>query len=235
MALADLIDGGGTVTEIYGPGQAYQPCSGSFNPGLDVAAACGRITRAIGYGIVRSIGVPCWAGPHAVVIRSGDVDILYAHQSNHFVNSGDQVQRGSAVGAIGSMTGDGFPPCYEGYHKSACGGVATGPHLHWQVNPAGVDFNAGYCRGVNPMPYLESWPGGAPAAVYGLVSYPGPAPAGSSSLLPGLLALAFGGALVAYGVRRNPEAFRAVLAAPMSAQGASGHLQRPLPAPSRWA
>lgn len=161
-----LIDGGAVVTEIYGPGQAFQPCPDSFNPGLDLAAPCGATTRAVGYGTVLSVGQPCWAGPHAVIVRSGNVDILYAHQGGHHVSPGQQVGPGDAIGSIGSMTGGpccgvfGADPCAP---SSNCGGVSTGPHMHWQVNPAGVDFSSGYCRGIDPTPYLSSWPGAGPA------------------------------------------------------------------------
>lgn len=161
-----LVDGGGQVTEPYGPNQPYQPCPGQFNPGIDIAAPCGTVLRAVGYGYVVSVGKPCWAGPHAVVIGSGNVWILYAHCSNHFVSPGQQVAPGQAVAAVGSMTGG---PCCGASQanpcaaSSNCGGVATGPHVHWQVNPAGVPFDSRYCSGINPVPYLTSWPGRAPS------------------------------------------------------------------------
>ena len=204
MAFESLIDGGGTLTEAFGPGGAYQPCAGSSNPGIDIAAPCGRITRAIGYGTVVSIGAPCWSGPHAVIIRSGPVDILYAHQSNHFVNPGQQVGPRTAVGAIGAMTGGPCcgvhqaDPCAPSYN---CGGTATGPHIHWQVAPAGTDFAAHYCVGIDPIPYLSSWPGAAPTPPPPPQPPPSPvqpppaAGADASSLLP-LLAIAAGGFLL---------------------------------------
>jgi murein DD-endopeptidase MepM/ murein hydrolase activator NlpD len=184
-----LIDGGGQVTEIYGPNQPYQPCPGQFNPGIDIAAPCGSILRAVGYGYVISVGRPCWAGPHAVIIGSGNVWILYAHCSNHFVSPGQQVAPGQAVAAVGSMTGGGCcgasqaNPCAA---SNNCGGVATGPHVHWQVNPAGIAFDTGYCRGIDPRPYLTSWPGRAPSPA---APNPAPAPAlgGGAGLAAALL------------------------------------------------
>jgi murein DD-endopeptidase MepM/ murein hydrolase activator NlpD len=195
-----LIDGGGKITEPYGPGQPYQQmCPRSANPGIDIAAPCGTTLRAVGYGYVISVGRPCWAGPHAVMIGSGNVWILYAHCSNHYVSPGQQVRPGMAVAAIGSMTGGACcgakqaNPCAA---SSNCGGVATGPHVHWQVNPAGLAFDSHYCNGLNPVPYLTSWPGKAPSPI---APNPTPPPAivpGGSGLAAALL-VAGGIALVA--------------------------------------
>jgi len=167
VTAALLIDGGGVVTEPYAPNQAFQGvCPDSKNPGIDIAAPCGRVMRAVGYGYVVSVGRPCWAGPHAVIIGSGPVWILYAHCSNHFVTPGQIVGPGTAVAAVGSMTGG---PCC-GVHQANpcaasanCGGVATGPHVHFQVNPAGLAFDTHYCSGIDPVPYLSNWPGRAPS------------------------------------------------------------------------
>jgi murein DD-endopeptidase MepM/ murein hydrolase activator NlpD len=201
MAIADLIDGGGAITEPYGPNQPYQPCPGSFNPGLDVAADCGKITRAIGYGYVVSVGRPCWAGPHAVIIASGNVWILYAHQGAHFVRGGQLVAPGSAVGAIGSMTGgtccgaSQANPCAASQN---CGGVATGPHIHWQVNPAGVPFDSAYCRVPTPLPSLAQLPALPPACPPPPPPPPAPIAPQASGLIPALLVA--GGLAIAYGM-----------------------------------
>lgn len=186
-----LVDGGGgIVTEAYGPNQPYQPCAGSSNPGIDIAAPCGTILRAVGYGYVVSVGKVCWAGPHSVVIASGNVWILYGHCSNHFVSPGQQVSPRMAVAAVGSMTGGACcgasqaNPCAA---SSNCGGVATGPHTHWQVNPAGVPFDSGYCRGINPVPYLTSWPGRSPNPATPIPVPPAVQVPGSGSLAAALL------------------------------------------------
>lgn len=182
MGIAQLIDGGGQVTEPFGPNQPYQQmCAQSSNPGIDIAARCGATLRAVGYGYVVSVGRPCWAGPHAVIIGSGNVWILYSHCSNHFVSPGQQVSPGMAVAAVGSMTGGACcgasqaNPCAA---SNNCGGVSTGPHVHWQVNPAGVPFDSRYCSGLNPVPYLTSWPGRAPSPA---APNPAQAPAATSS------------------------------------------------------
>lgn len=195
-----LIDGGGQVTEPYAPNQAFQGmCPNSQNPGIDIAAPCGRVMRAVGYGFVVSVGKPCWAGPHAVVIQSGNVWILYAHCSNHFVAPGGLVSPRTPVAAVGSMTGGsccgqgaGANPCAP---SNNCGGVATGPHVHFQVNPAGLAFDTHYCSGIDPVPYLSSWPGRAPSpSAPAVVAAAAPARAGS---MAPLLFIAGGIALVA--------------------------------------
>lgn len=194
MAAEQMIDGGAEVTEPYGCGGAYQPCPCQFNPGIDLAAPCGATIRAVGYGQVMTVGVPCWAGPHAVIVRTGPYDLLWAHCSNHFVSSGDWVGPRQAIAAIGSMTG--CPSC--GAHQSNpcaasnnCGGVATGPHTHFQVHEAGQPFDSLYCDGVDPDPFLTSWPGTAPNQPPPGPPPPGPPPAlivGGSAAVPLLLA-----------------------------------------------
>lgn len=202
-----LVDGGGTVTEPYGYGQQFQPCAGSKNPGIDIAAACGTTLRAVGYGYVVSVGRPCWAGPHAVIIASGPVWILYAHCSNHYVTPGQLVSPRMAVAAIGSMTGGACcgavqaNPCAA---SSNCGGVATGPHVHWQVNPAGVPFDSAYCSGIDPNPYLWNWPGQAPSP-----AAPNPDPSAIAAAAAGGAAagvlLAAGGLALILANRRTPR------------------------------
>lgn len=203
MAFPQLIAGGGVVTEIYGPGQAFQPCPGSKNPGIDIAAPCGATLKAIGYGHVVSVGKPCWAGPHAVIVQSGDVWILYAHCSAHYVSPGQLVSPGQAVAAVGSMTGG---PCCGAAQANPCapsrncGGVATGPHVHWQVNRAGLPFDSQYCSGLDPTPYLSAWPGRAPSPA----QPPPPAATlagGQGALIAGLLVV--GGAAL-YVTHRKP-------------------------------
>lgn len=155
MAFEALIDGGGVVTEPYGCWQPYQPnCWGcQANPGIDIAPLTpgdGQILRALGYGTCVAVGTPAWAGPQCVVIASGDVLILYAHCSLALVSVGQQVGPGQSVARIGCLVGP--------------GGTCTGPHVHYQINPAGQpDFAGQYCSGIDPGPYLSSWPGQAPA------------------------------------------------------------------------
>jgi len=76
-------------------------------PGTPViAAAAGRVVLADTLNI---------RGVCVVIDHGWGVYTLYAHMSDRYVNLGDFVQAGQAIGAIGST------------------GRATGAHLHWEV------------------------------------------------------------------------------------------------------
>ncbi len=99
-----------------------------MHTGIDFAAGTGDPIKAAGPGIV------VWAGPrggygNAVIIdhRNG-LATLYGHQSRVNVVVGQKVSSGQVVGFVGQT------------------GLATGPHLHFEVRELGVP--------VDPMLYL---------------------------------------------------------------------------------
>ena len=63
-----------------------------------------------------------------VIDHGGSLATLYAHQSRLAVATGDVVQRGETIGAVGST------------------GFSTGPHLHFEVRVGGTP--------VDPLSYL---------------------------------------------------------------------------------
>ncbi|MDE2573003.1 MAG: peptidoglycan DD-metalloendopeptidase family protein [bacterium] len=90
-----------------------------FHPGIDIGAPTGATIAAAAPGRVIYAG---WYGGYgkAIIVDHGDnVATLYGHCSQIFVNVGQDVQRGQAIGAVG-MTG-----------------MATGPHLHFEVRVNG--------------------------------------------------------------------------------------------------
>jgi len=99
-----------------------------MHTGIDFAVGTGYPIKAAGPGVV------VWAGPrggygNAVIIdhRNG-LATLYAHQSKVNVDVGQKVTSGQVVGFVGQT------------------GLATGPHLHFEVRELGDP--------VDPMLYL---------------------------------------------------------------------------------
>ncbi|MEH1897475.1 MAG: peptidoglycan DD-metalloendopeptidase family protein [Nostoc sp.] len=99
-----------------------------FHAGLDFAASYGSKIRAADSGRVIFAG---WYGGYgrAVIIDHGNgMTTLYGHTSELYVTEGQAVERGQAIGAVGST------------------GFSTGPHLHFEVRRNGTP--------VDPANYL---------------------------------------------------------------------------------
>ncbi|MEH1849257.1 MAG: peptidoglycan DD-metalloendopeptidase family protein [Nostoc sp.] len=99
-----------------------------FHAGLDFAASYGSTIRAADSGRVIFAG---WYGGYgrAVIIDHGNgMTTLYGHTSELYVSEGQAVERGQAIGAVGST------------------GFSTGPHLHFEVRRNGTP--------VDPANYL---------------------------------------------------------------------------------
>ncbi|MEH2392577.1 MAG: peptidoglycan DD-metalloendopeptidase family protein [Nostoc sp.] len=91
-----------------------------FHAGLDFAASYGSTIRAADSGRVIFAG---WYGGYgrAVIIDHGNgMTTLYGHTSELYVTEGQAVERGQAIGAVGST------------------GFSTGPHLHFEVRRNGT-------------------------------------------------------------------------------------------------
>ncbi|MEH2277235.1 MAG: peptidoglycan DD-metalloendopeptidase family protein [Nostoc sp.] len=91
-----------------------------FHAGLDFAASYGSTIRAADSGRVIFAG---WYGGYgrAVIIDHGNgMTTLYGHTSELYVSEGQAVERGQAIGAVGST------------------GFSTGPHLHFEVRRNGT-------------------------------------------------------------------------------------------------
>jgi len=99
-----------------------------MHTGIDVAVSRGTRIRAAAAG--RVVHAARWGGyGNCVIIDHGSgVATLYAHCSRIAVKNGATVEQGDVVGYVGST------------------GLATGPHLHFEVRRGG--------RHVNPMSLL---------------------------------------------------------------------------------
>jgi len=102
--------------------------SGGFHTGLDMAKSSGSQIKAADGGTVVFAG---WSGSYGYMVEidhGGGFSTRYAHCTDIYVSRGEKVYQGKVVGTVG-MTG-----------------VATGPHLHFEVRK--------YGNAVNPSNYI---------------------------------------------------------------------------------
>lgn len=99
-----------------------------FHGGVDLAAPQGMPIYAPQAGTVVYSGFYGGYGNVVVLHHGNSLYTLYGHASKRLVNTGDTVQRGQAIGLVGST------------------GRSTGPHLHFEVH-----YNRQY---VDPLVYL---------------------------------------------------------------------------------
>ena len=102
----------------------------SIHQGIDLAVAAGTPVEAAAAGQVVFAGPLIMTGNTVVIEHLPEVYSLYFHMERLLVTKGQRVAQGQAVGLVGST------------------GLATGPHLHWQVEVDGV--------AVNPMSLVQN-------------------------------------------------------------------------------
>jgi murein DD-endopeptidase MepM/ murein hydrolase activator NlpD len=119
----------GTITSPFG--WRSNPFGGSpeFHQGLDIAAPQGTTVTAAAGGTVIMAQWYGGYGNYILIDHGGGYSTGYGHLSAMYVSSGQSVQRGQAIGAVGST------------------GQSTGPHLHFEVRIAG--------KPVDPAPRLH--------------------------------------------------------------------------------
>jgi murein DD-endopeptidase MepM/ murein hydrolase activator NlpD len=116
---------------ISGFGNRYHPILGynRFHAGLDLAAGYGTLVKAADGGQVVQAGYFGGYGYSVMLYHGGGFATWYAHLSSINVAMGQMVQRGQVIGLVGST------------------GLATGPHLHFEVRINGAPQN--------PLAYLQ--------------------------------------------------------------------------------
>jgi murein DD-endopeptidase MepM/ murein hydrolase activator NlpD len=119
----------GTITSPFG--YRRNPFGGGmeFHQGLDIAAPMGTTVTAASGGTIISAGWYGGYGNYILIDHGGGMATGYGHLSQIFVSAGQQVQKGQAIGAVGST------------------GASTGPHLHFEVRLNG--------KPVDPAAYLH--------------------------------------------------------------------------------
>lgn len=91
-----------------------------MHTGLDIGAPMGATITAAASGRIIFAGWYGGYGNAIIIDHGGSTVTLYGHCSQIFVGKGQDVQRGQAIGAVGST------------------GYSTGPHLHFEVRVKGV-------------------------------------------------------------------------------------------------
>ena len=109
----------GEITSLFGyrmhPILGYQ----KFHSGLDFGADSGTTIRAAAAGVVIFADWYGGYGYTVIVDHGGGITTLYGHSEGFYIASGQAVQKGQPIAAVGST------------------GLSTGPHLHFEVRKDG--------------------------------------------------------------------------------------------------
>ena len=97
-----------------------------FHYGVDLAADTGVAVSCFADGTVTAVGESSSYGKYCIVTHAGGYATLYAHCSRITVSSGAHVTRGEKIAEVGET------------------GMATGPHLHFELHQNGVYLNPIY-------------------------------------------------------------------------------------------
>ena len=111
-------------TSFFGDRRTYLYTGGerasSIHVGLDLAAPVGTPVFSSGAGVVRMARSRIVTGDTVVIEHLPGVYSLYYHLDEIFVEEGEEIAVEALIGTVGST------------------GLATGPHLHWEIRVAGV-------------------------------------------------------------------------------------------------
>jgi murein DD-endopeptidase MepM/ murein hydrolase activator NlpD len=127
FALARPVPGGVTS----GFGTRVHPVLGDTRThnGIDMSAGYGSPINAAAGGVVAFAGVRSGYGNTVIIDHGNQYATLYAHASTLLVGAGERVGEGETIAKVGAT------------------GLATGPHLHFEVRLLGTP--------VNPLNYLD--------------------------------------------------------------------------------
>lgn len=117
---------GGVVSSDFG--YREHPVEGEerFHYGVDLAADTGTEVDCFADGTVTAVGDSSSYGRYCVVEHQGGYSTLYAHCSRITATSGAAVKRGEKIAEVGDT------------------GIATGPHLHFELQNGGAYLNPIY-------------------------------------------------------------------------------------------
>lgn len=101
----------------------------SFHAGLDIDGNLKDPVFAAADGTVETVGSDAQRGNYIILNHGSDIKTVYMHLYSFSVAKGEQVQKGSRIGRMGTS------------------GRSTGTHLHYEVQRNG--------EAVNPMTYLR--------------------------------------------------------------------------------
>jgi murein DD-endopeptidase MepM/ murein hydrolase activator NlpD len=109
-----------------------------YHTGIDFRAGYGTPIRAVRPGVVLFAGNSGdWAGNHVAIKHGDGMTTMSSHMSSVAVRAGQTVRAGQIIGYVGAT------------------GRAFGPHLHFELYPAGVKYGDVY-EAINPQPWLRA-------------------------------------------------------------------------------
>lgn len=116
----------GTLSSGFG--YREHPVEGEerFHYGVDLAAETGTEVDCFADGTVTAVGESSSYGRYCMVAHEGGYTTLYAHCSRVTASSGAAVRRGEKIAEVGET------------------GMATGPHLHFELQRDGAYLNPIY-------------------------------------------------------------------------------------------
>ena len=116
----------GTLSSDFGYREHPTEGEERFHYGVDLAADTGTEVRCFADGTVTAVGDSSSYGRYCVVAHEGGYSTLYAHCSRITASSGTAVNRGQKIAEVGET------------------GMATGPHLHFELQREGTYLNPIY-------------------------------------------------------------------------------------------
>ena len=126
--------GGGVIGAAFGEYGSWS----RYHTGIDFRAGHGTPIRAVKSGVVLYAGNSGdWAGNHVAIKHGDGMTTMSSHMSSTAVRAGQTVRAGQIIGYVGAT------------------GRAFGPHLHFELYPAGVKYGDVY-EAINPQPWLRA-------------------------------------------------------------------------------
>ena len=116
----------GALSSCFGYRQHPTEGEERFHYGVDLAADSGTAIGCLADGTVTAVGESSSYGKYCTVTHDNGCTTLYAHCSRISVSSGAAVKAGEKLGEVGQT------------------GMATGPHLHFELQKDGVYLNPVY-------------------------------------------------------------------------------------------
>ena len=121
----------GAITSLYGERRSFNggPIS-DYHSGVDYSGAIGDPIAAPNDGVIAWVGKTDRRGNGLIIDHGAGVFSGYYHLSEALGAAGSEIARGDVIGYIGAT------------------GLATGPHLHWELVVRGV--------AVDPIPWMRA-------------------------------------------------------------------------------
>jgi len=112
---AFIVPVNGKITSPFGAYRKFSNNTTDRHMGVDLSCPEGTPIEASGSGVVRLTGNSVVRGNFVMIDHGWGLFSIYNHMSEIDVKEGDFVEKGTVIGKVGST------------------GLATGPHLHWEV------------------------------------------------------------------------------------------------------